>query len=298
MENKYRKYTSKKGNQKTKEKAKVSSIDLRERRIIYLDGEIDDKCAKETIETLLKLDVCNHKDITMYINSSGGSVSSGLAIYDVMNMIKSDVRTKNSLGKIKYYKSKKYLTKKEAQKAERDYLQETETSNDNEDMTFKELCNKHFEYQKDKVKITTLRNYIKRREHLKMFDDIKINKLSIQHFENWKKHINSLDMATRTKNDLYKYLKSILNYGAKWYDFNFTSMYNKMSSFDNPNEMPREMDFWTYEEFKQFIGVETDIRFKALFENWFVFGNYEPISKSVMRDRKNNIIVNLLELSK
>ena len=78
---------------KTKEKAKVSSIDLRERRIIYLDGEIDDKSAKETIETLLKLDVCNHKDITMYINSSGGSVSSGLAIYDVMNMIKSDVRT-------------------------------------------------------------------------------------------------------------------------------------------------------------------------------------------------------------
>lgn len=93
MENKYRKHTSKKGNKKTKEKAKVSSIDLRERRIIYLDGEIDDKSAKETIETLLKLDVCNHKDITIYINSSGGSVSSGLAIYDVMNLIKSDVRT-------------------------------------------------------------------------------------------------------------------------------------------------------------------------------------------------------------
>lgn len=93
MENKYRKYKSKKENKKNNEKEKVSSIDLRERRIIYLDGEIDDKNAKETIETLLKLDVCNHKDITMYINSSGGSVSSGLAIYDVMNMIKSDVRT-------------------------------------------------------------------------------------------------------------------------------------------------------------------------------------------------------------
>ena len=75
-----------------------------------------------------------------------------------------EVRTKNSLGKIKYYKSKKYLTKKEAQKAERDYLQEIDTSNGNEEMTFKELCDKHFEYQKDKVKITTLRNYIKRRE--------------------------------------------------------------------------------------------------------------------------------------
>lgn len=39
------------------------------------------------------MDACNNKDITMYINSGGGSVSSGLSIYDVMNMIKSDVRT-------------------------------------------------------------------------------------------------------------------------------------------------------------------------------------------------------------
>lgn len=71
----------------------VSSINLLDKRIIYLDSEIDDSHAKSIIELLLKLDACNHKDITMYINSGGGSVSSGLAIYDVMNMIKSDVRT-------------------------------------------------------------------------------------------------------------------------------------------------------------------------------------------------------------
>lgn len=95
MENKYRNYKhkNKKKENKEKKKTKVSDIDLREKRIIYLDGEIDDKLAKEIIETLLKMDACNNKDITMYINSGGGSVSSGLAIYDVMNMIKSDVRT-------------------------------------------------------------------------------------------------------------------------------------------------------------------------------------------------------------
>ena len=92
MENKYKKYNQKK-NKKTKEKPKVSSIDLKEERIVYLDGEIEDKSARDIIELLLKMDACNHKDITMYINSGGGSVSSGLAIYDVMNMIKSDVRT-------------------------------------------------------------------------------------------------------------------------------------------------------------------------------------------------------------
>ena len=94
MENKYRNYKkNKKKDYKTKEKDKVSSVDLQEKRIIYLDGDIDDELAKKIIENLLKMDACNHQDITMYINSPGGSVASGFAIYDIMNMIKSDVKT-------------------------------------------------------------------------------------------------------------------------------------------------------------------------------------------------------------
>lgn len=94
MENKYRNYKkSKRKDYKTKEKDKVSSVDLQEKRIIYLDGDIDDELAKKIIESLLKMDACNHQDITMYINSPGGSVASGFAIYDIMNMIKSDVKT-------------------------------------------------------------------------------------------------------------------------------------------------------------------------------------------------------------
>lgn len=85
--------TKDKSKKKCSSKPKLSDIDLKERRIIYLDGEIDDKLAKETIETLIRLDLCNHKDITMIINSSGGSVTSGLAIYDTMSVIKSDVST-------------------------------------------------------------------------------------------------------------------------------------------------------------------------------------------------------------
>ena len=50
MENKYRNYKhkNKKTEYKEKKKPKVSDIDLREKRIIYLDGEIDDKLAKES----------------------------------------------------------------------------------------------------------------------------------------------------------------------------------------------------------------------------------------------------------
>lgn len=81
-----------KKNNKIRER-KVSTMDLLDKRIIYICGEINDFMAKETIDKLLKLDAFNQKDITMYINSPGGSVSSGFAIYDVMNMIKSDIST-------------------------------------------------------------------------------------------------------------------------------------------------------------------------------------------------------------
>ena len=86
-------YKNYKYKNKSSERRKLSSVDLHEKRIIYLNGEIDDKIAKEVIELLLKMDSINHKDITLYINSSGGLVSSGLAIYDAMNMVKSQVST-------------------------------------------------------------------------------------------------------------------------------------------------------------------------------------------------------------
>ena len=62
-------------------------------RIVFICGEIDDLVANNVISELLYLDSLNHDDIYLYINSPGGSVTSGLAIYDTMNYIKSDVST-------------------------------------------------------------------------------------------------------------------------------------------------------------------------------------------------------------
>ena len=62
-------------------------------RIIFLSGEINDEVSSLVISELLYLDSLNHDDIYLYINSPGGSVTAGLAIYDTMNIIKSDVST-------------------------------------------------------------------------------------------------------------------------------------------------------------------------------------------------------------
>lgn len=62
-------------------------------RIVILSGEINDNIANNIVAELLYLDSINHNDISLYINSPGGSITAGMAIYDTMNFIKSDVAT-------------------------------------------------------------------------------------------------------------------------------------------------------------------------------------------------------------
>jgi len=66
---------------------------LLQNRVIFIDGEINDKTASIIISELLYLDSINNDDIQMYINSPGGAITSGMAIYDTMNHINSDIST-------------------------------------------------------------------------------------------------------------------------------------------------------------------------------------------------------------
>jgi ATP-dependent Clp protease, protease subunit len=62
-------------------------------RSVYLWGAVDDKSARDVVSKLLLLDADNSKEIKFYINSPGGVVTSGMVIYDTMQMIKSPVST-------------------------------------------------------------------------------------------------------------------------------------------------------------------------------------------------------------
>jgi ATP-dependent Clp protease protease subunit len=63
-------------------------------RIVFLDGEINDQSADLVVAQLLFLDgQDSEKDINLYINSPGGSVTAGLAIYDTMQYLKSNIQT-------------------------------------------------------------------------------------------------------------------------------------------------------------------------------------------------------------
>ena len=67
---------------------------LLEDRIVFISGEITDEVANSVVAQLIYLEGKNpDKDIAVYINSPGGSVTAGMAIYDTMNYIKCDVST-------------------------------------------------------------------------------------------------------------------------------------------------------------------------------------------------------------
>lgn len=67
---------------------------LLEDRVVFLNGEVNSQSANLIIAQLIYLEAKDpKKDISLYINSPGGSVSDGLAIYDTMNYIKCDVST-------------------------------------------------------------------------------------------------------------------------------------------------------------------------------------------------------------
>lgn len=64
-----------------------------ENRVIHLVGEVTDEMATSVVAQLLHLASVGDEDISLYINSPGGSVSAGMAIYDTMRYIKPDVST-------------------------------------------------------------------------------------------------------------------------------------------------------------------------------------------------------------
>ena len=175
-------------------------------------------------------------------------------------------------GKRKKYTSKAFKTKKEALNAERDFISTIGYLNEDSSMTFKQLYTAYYAYQEDKVKLTTLKTYRDRIKYMQLLDNIKLKDLDVKYYELWRKEINKLDISTAYKNDIQKFIKIVLNWCEKIYGFNFRSFYTKITKFTNPNEIKKEMLFYTLEEFKKFISFEDDIKYKCLFETLYYCG--------------------------
>ena len=175
-------------------------------------------------------------------------------------------------GRKKQAKSGRFFTKKEAESAEFAFKMKLRNRENQEDITFEEMIDLFIENRKEKVKETTFYNYGNKKLYLEPLYKIKLKDFDINHFESWRKSLNNTHLSTKYKNDILKFLKSIMNYATVWHEFNFTKVYPKMTKFVNPAEVEKEMMYFTYEEFKQFIAVEDILKFKVMYEILYYLG--------------------------
>lgn len=170
--------------------------------------------------------------------------------------------------------SKKFATAEEAAREERAFLDRVNDLKDCPvDMTFGELYESFRADRKKTVRYSTYRDYYYKHKYIKCFDKVKCVDLTIGQFEIWKAQIfKSKKICLRYKNDILKLLKAIMNYGTKRYNFNFSSIYRKMSKFKDPNYRKPEMKYYTLEEFNKFISVEDNPMWQCFFSTLYFCG--------------------------
>ena len=175
-------------------------------------------------------------------------------------------------GKRHQYQSQAYFTKEEATKAELEYLDKYKDVEVNPYMTFKEAYTLYYEYQKDKIKDSTLKTYRDRIKYMGLLDNIELVNLNWEHYQKWRSQMNKTNLCDKYKTDIQKFIKQVLNFAEKQWDFNLRKFYNKLEPFKTPGAIKKEMDFYEPQEFFQYISVIDDLRDKYLFETLYYCG--------------------------
>lgn len=170
--------------------------------------------------------------------------------------------------------SKKYMTREEAMRAEQEFIVNiVRYKNVPVYMTFQELYDKFLEDRKTWCKFTTLQTYPNMYKYIKQFMKIRCVDYSTEHFLQWKKNMYSRKkISLRYKNDILKHWKSILNFGTKMYNFDFSFVYRKMDKFKDPNARKKEMKFYTLDEFNKFISAEDELMWQCYFKTLYYCG--------------------------
>lgn len=175
-------------------------------------------------------------------------------------------------GKRHQYQSKAYMTENEALQAEKEYLNKYKDVEVNPHMTFKEAYTIYYEYQKDKIKDSTLKTYRDRIKYMGLLDNVELVNLDWDLYQKWRAQINKTNLCDRYKTDIQKFIKQVINFAEKQWDFNLRKFYNKLEPFKTPGALKKEMDFYEPEEFFKFISVVDDLRYKCFFELLYYCG--------------------------
>lgn len=175
-------------------------------------------------------------------------------------------------GKRHQYQSQAYMTEEEAIQAEKIYLNKYKDVEVNPHMTFKEAYTIYYDYQKDKIKDSTLKTYRDRIKYMGLLDNVELVNLNWDLYQKWRAQMNKTNLCDRYKTDIQKFIKQVINFAEKQWNFNLRKFYNKLEPFKTPGALKKEMDFYEPEEFFKFISVVDDLRYKCFFELLYYCG--------------------------
>ena len=168
--------------------------------------------------------------------------------------------------------SKAYKTEAEAKRAEKEYLKMSEVFEGDMNMTFKKLYTKYYEVQKDIVRYSTLKTYRDRIKYIGMFDNVKLKDMDAIHYQKWRVEMMKVNISNSYKNEIQKFLKIVINWAVKTYGFNMNKFYGRMEPFTSASDIKKEMDFYTLEEFNQFISSAPNLQIKCMYETLYYCG--------------------------
>ena len=179
---------------------------------------------------------------------------------------------KDETGKWHKKFSQAYKTKLDAMNAERNFLNDKVEFGGDIEMTFGEVIDQFIEFKKKKVRRRTLETYVKRRKYFAKFENVKLKDLNGETYHEFQQDLWDKNLKCSTRNDVQKLLKAVLNWGMRRYDVNLMPFYNKIESFNDPNEIIEEKDVYTYEEFQKFISASPDLNTRVMFEILYYCG--------------------------
>lgn len=182
---------------------------------------------------------------------------------------------------------------------------------DTTDMTFLDLWNEYNSYLLIKLKKQSYRkiNSNFKLHVLPFFKDYKLKDIKPKVYLEWMNLIKEKGFKNSYNANLHATLTGILNYAVKFEYIN-TNVASKIGGFSKKKNEIKNVDFWTLDEYKQFISVVDDTLYKLLFNTLFFTGlrigeclalnwndfkyNYLDINKTISKekDKNNNYIIN------
>ena len=120
-------------------------------------------------------------------------------------------------GKRHQYQSPAFMTDKEAIKAEEEYLNKYKELEVNPHMTFKEAYTLYYDYQKDKIKDSTLKTYRDRMVYMGLLDNVELVNLDWNLYQKRRNQMNKTNLCDRYKTDIQKFIKQVINFAEKFF---------------------------------------------------------------------------------